>query len=472
MTNLRSSPLRASARILIPLLLLSLGCNTLTRGVIGMATSSATPPPPTTAPLPTPIATAVPPAYIAPQCSQVALATVPAATALAVPTPGLEVNPPLSTTDQLAVLDDLVQTIKDVYLYPDFNGVDWPALAAQTRTRVEGGMETEAFYQEMEVLVLALGDEHSDFQSPAAVAASDAELAGTTDYVGIGLLILPLLEKERLTILSVFPGSPAELGGLLPHDSILRIDGVPSVEGETSHQFLVRGPECSAVVLTVQTPGQERRDVTFVRVRVTSPVPIVSYLVPTSDGSRIGYIFLPTFFDQTIPGQVRQALQDFGPLDGLILDNRMNGGGSSTVVEPILGFFTTGTVGHYVSPNSRRPQEITADPIHNSQEVPLVVLVAEDTVSFAEIFSGVLQDIGRARIVGQTTLGNVETEHGYDQSDGSRVWIAEESFEPLVSGANWEKEGIVPDVEVVADWDTFTSETDPAVAAAVELLGR
>jgi carboxyl-terminal processing protease len=194
--------------------------------------------------------------------------------------------------------------------------------------------------------------------------------------------------------------------------------------------------------------------------------------VPTSDGKRIGYIFLPTFFDQTIPDQVRQALQDFGPLDGLILDNRMNGGGSSTVVEPILGFFTTGTIGHYVSRSARRPQEINPDPIHNSQEVPLVVLVAEDTVSFGEIFSGALQDIGRARIVGQTTLGNVETLHGYDQPDGSRVWIAEESFEPLVSDANWENDGIVPEVEVVADWDTFTFETDPAVAAAVELLAR
>lgn len=466
--------MRSHLRLLAPVLLLSLSCSTLTRALPGGsgATETTVPPTSTTTPSPTPTPTPVPPAYIAPQCTETALATIPAATALAEPTPSLAANPELSTPDQLAVLDDLVQTIEDVYLYPDFNGVDWSSLAAQTRTRIEGGMETEPFYLELETLVEDLGDEHSHFQSPAVVAASDAELAGTTDYVGIGLLIQPLPEKGRLTILSIFPGSPAEFGGLRPHDSILGIDGVPAVEGETSHAFLVRGPECSAVVLTVQTPGQEPRDVTFVRVRVTSPMPIFSRLVSTSDGSRIGYIFLPTFFDETIPGQVRQALEDFGPLDGLILDNRMNGGGSSAVVEPILAFFTTGTVGHYVSRNSRRPQEITANPIHNSQEVPLVVLVGEDTVSFGEIFSGALQDIGRARIVGQTTLGNVETLHGYNQPDGSRVWIAEESFEPLVSDANWERDGILPDVEVVADWDTFTFETDPVVAAAVELLRR
>src|SRR5574341_1252867 len=90
----------------------------------------------------------------------------------------------------------------------------------------------------------------------------------------------------------------------------------------------------------------------------------------------------------------------------------------------------------------------------------------EDTVSFGEIFSGALQDTGRAKIVGQTTLGNVETLHGYTFDDGSRAWIAEERFDPLVSHADWEKDGIKPDVEAYADWDTFTFENDPSLAAA------
>lgn len=275
-----------------------------------------------------------------------------------------------------------------------------------------------------------------------------------------------------MTILSVFPESPAGFGGLQPHDSILAVDGLPIVEGGEAHPHLLRGPECSAVVLTIQSPGQAPREVTFVRAHVTAPLPIHARLVPTTDGSRIGYIFLPTFFDQTITGQVRQALEDFGPLDGLILDNRMNSGGSSTVVEPLLGFFTSGVVGHFVSRQEGRSLEVVAEPIHNSQDVPLVVLVAEDTVSFGEIFSGALHDLGRSLIVGQTTLGNVETLHGYDMPDESRVWIAEERFDPLYSDDDWEALGIVPDVEVIADWDTFTFETDPGIAAALELLGH
>jgi C-terminal processing protease CtpA/Prc len=165
-------------------------------------------------------------------------------------------------------------------------------------------------------------------------------------------------------------------------------------------------------------------------------------------------------------------LNKFGPLDGLILDNRENGGGSSDVLDPVLSYFISGTLGQFVSRTQKRPFMIKADSINNSQTVPLVVLVGEDTVSFGEIFSGILQDEGRAKIVGQTTLGNVETLRGYDFSDGSRVWIAQERFDPAKSHADWEKTGIIPDVQASAAWDTFTFENDPAIKASLELFGH
>jgi len=212
--------------------------------------------------------------------------------------------------------------------------------------------------------------------------------------------------------------------------------------------------------------------VLLVRQRIQSPLLIDARLIPTTDGSRIGYIFIPTFNDQTIPRQMEDALNNFGPMDGLILDNRLNGGGNSDVLEPILAFFASGNLGQFVSRKDSRPLQISADPIQNSQDVPLIVLVSEETVSFGEVFAGVLKDSGRAKIIGQTSLGNVEILSGYDFSDGSQLWIAEETFDPFVSHANWEKTGIVPDVEAHADWDTFLFETDPSVAAALSLLGH
>ena len=452
-------------------LLISLSCNLFSRvGESFSPTSTSTPSAvPTSTPSPIP---PTPVVYIPPDCQGQPVATLVPETTTAKPTPELAANPPITKKEQLHVLDELASKVNEVYLYPDFNGVNWADITAEYRTRVENGLDTEAFYTGLENLIFELGDDHSQFQSPAMVEQSDAELSGSNDFVGIGMVALPLPEKGRVTVLSVFPDSPAEHGGLTQHDSILAVDGIPIVQDGVAHTERVRGPECSAVVLTVQSPGEEPRDITFIRMRISASLPIVARLVPTSDGSRIGYIYLPTFFDETIQGQVKQALEDFGPLDGLILDNRMNGGGSSDVVEPILSYFAEGTLGHFISRKGERPLTVTADPVNNSQTVPLIVLVGEDTISFGEIFSGALQDTSRAKVIGQATLGNVEILDGYTFSDGSRIWVAEERFDPIVSHADWEKTGIIPDVTAHADWDTFTFKTDPAIAAALALWGK
>ena len=444
----------------VVLLLSSLACNTVTR-VFGDPTAT----------LP-PSETALAPAYIPPECQNLPLATIPAATALAQPTPILQANPEITPDLQKKVFEHVVSIVGQVYVYPDFNGHDWKAITASYRTSLEASLSAREFYTQMESMILELGDEHSHFESPVEVAAADAELAGTGEYVGIGVYILPLVEKQRATLISVFPDSPAEHNGLKSHDSILAVDGNPIVADGKERTEIVLGPECSAVVLTVQSPGAAPRQVMLVRQHVQSQRIIEASLLPTSDGSRVAYISLPTFFDESIPGQVADALGGFGSLDGLILDNRLNGGGSSTVVEPILSYFASGTLGEFTSRRESRPLQTDAHPIGNSQSVPLVILVGRDTVSFGEIFSGVLRDAGRAQIVGEPTLGNVEILHGYKLEDGSRLWIAEESFTAARSHENWELSGIVPDVVAYADWDTFTFEHDPSIAAAVKLLGH
>jgi C-terminal peptidase prc len=420
-------------RLFIGLILFfGLACNLTSK--IPVSTPTLVPPAltPTTA-IPTSV-----PVYVPPECVGKPVATLPAATTVAEPTISAGTNPPLSKSEQLSLFEELTGPVPSLYVYPDFSGLDWPATVAKYRAKIEGGLDTETFYIEMQNLIAELGDNHSSYLSPVDVAATNAQLAGRNDYVGIGVEILPMLNKSRLSILLVFPGSSAEHAGLKPHDSLLAVDGIPLVENGITYPERVRGPACSAAVFTIQSPGEAPRDVTVIRAAINTSLPLIARMVPTQDGSRIGYIYLPSFFDETIPGKVKQALQQFGQLDGLILDNRMNSGGSSDVVEPILSYFTDGVVGHFVSRTATRPLQASADPINYSQTVPLVVLVGTDTVSFGEIFSGVLQDIGRAKVVGQTTLGNVEILHGHNLSDGSLLWLAEERFVPLYSQADWD----------------------------------
>ena len=409
--------------------------------------------------------------YMPPACVGKPITKMSRAAMLAQTLSEVKPNPPITQSNQLRVFNALASVIDEFYLYPDFKGLDWPGIEAEFRGKVERGLDTEKFYAEMEQFIRRLGDEHSSFESPVKVTAVKAQLAGQNNFVGVGALFQSLAETKHVTILAVIPDSPADHIGLRQHDIVLEVDGLPLVENEKVYPH-TRGPECSAATLTVKSPGKEPRNITVIRARGTSPMPVYARLIPTADGRRVGYIFLPTFLDFTIPGQVKKALESFGPLDGLVLDNRMNGGGSSQALIPVLGYFTSGTLGHFVSRTTRRPLEIVAAPINNSQEVPLVILVSKNTVSYGEVFAGALRDIGRAKVVGQATAGRVETLHGYTFADGSKAWIATERFDPISSHADWQGRGVRPDVEVHAAWDEFTFEDDPALAVALKLLPR
>ena len=369
----------------------------------------------------------------------------------------------------MTILRELGDIVENNYVYPDYNGHNWTEIASRYQSDIETGLDTQSFYNEMSTMITELGDEHSFFLSPAEVAESEAELRGDVQFVGVGIYGAPDFERRRLVVISTYPNSPAEHAGIQDHDSILFIDNQPITEKFSN---LLRGPQCSAVMLTVQSPGEEPRDVMLLRHSIQGDIPIDARLVTTIDGSKIGYIFIPSFFDETLPEQIKNALNQFGKLDGLILDLRMNGGGSSSVTYPILEFFLNGRLGQFVSRDSARALEIDANEIQNSQTVPLIVMVSKDTVSFGEIFAGVMKDSGRAKIVGETSLGNVEVLHGFDFEDGSQVWLASETFHSAFSNANWEETGIIPDVQAFAAWDTFYFDTDPSIAAAIGVLGH
>ncbi len=391
--------------------------------------------------------------------------TTPAPTATAPPTP-----PDETTARQLRVFTHLWETVRDTYVYPDYNGLDWDDVDQRYRARVETGLEDEAFYEAMREMIEELGDEHSGFYSPEEAADEEEQLKGQLDYVGIGIFVTMPEDKDHAVLLQVFPDSPAKRAGLRSHDRILAIDGVPVVdESGEDNLDLLKGPAGAKVRLMVQTPGRESRELVVTREPIQARLLVEARRMPGTD---IGYLLIPSFWDQTITERVRQALESLlaeGELESLIIDMRINGGGLLTELEGILAIFSEGNMGKFVSRDAERFLIVKADPVGPSQELPLVILVGRETESFGEVFTGVLQESGRAQVVGRTTDGNVETLWQVDLEDGSRAWIARETFRPP-SGANWEESGIIPDVEIPLDWDEFTAETDEQLWAALDLL--
>jgi carboxyl-terminal processing protease len=394
----------------------------------------------------------------------------PAASHRVLPLPAANGHPDDATVQQQGrILVALAKVVQRRYLYPEVldgwaDDAVWPAAA-----RIADGLDDQGFEALLDWVMDQLGDDHSYVESPQDAAEADAAEAGHADFVGIGVWAFSMRDPQTNTIVAVHHGSPAEAAGLRPHDTLVAVDGQPFIDEFGNSRS--RGPAGTSLGLTYDRPGEGVHEQTLVRQRVTSAVPVDHCLVP---GTRIGYIVLPTFFETSVDDRVRDALvalASHGPLDGLVLDDRVNQGGFGEVLDPMLETFTHGRVGAWVDRDGSEPVDVAPNDVAGSQSVPLVVLVGPQSNSFAEIFAGVLQEQGRATLMGTTTRGNVEELYAYDLPDGWRVRLATDSFRPFGGQTgDWDRTGIVPDQVVPSRWDLFTEATDPGLAAAVDFL--
>ncbi len=384
------------------------------------------------------------------------------------PTPTGE--PDVATSvQQLGIIAALDRVLAEEYLYPEVLEGGWVDAREIAFQRVLGGLDDQRFELLLDWLVDELGDDHSFVWSPRDIEERESASQGRSDFVGMGVYSQTIDGTATDTVVAVYPDSGAAEAGLQAHDVLLAVDGEPFIDEAGVGRS--RGPEGTSFRLTYERPGEGVRDVTIVRRRVTGSTPVDACLVR---GTRIGYVLLPTFFDLTIDDQVQEALRLLtadGPLDGLVIDDRINDGGWGDVLDGIDQMFTGGRMGAFVDRDGSRTIRLDPVDIGGSQRVPLVVLIGRDTESFAEVFAGILQSKGRATLVGLPTAGNVEQLHDFDLPHGWRAFLATHAVRPEggTVGA-WERTGVIPEVVVPSRWHLFSEATDPGLAAAIDLL--
>ena len=133
-----------------------------------------------------------------------------------------------------------------------------------------------------------------------------------------------------------------------------------------------------------------------------------------ADGSarKLGVIELPSFYADFSGGDgrsttrdVRKIIDDFNSkgVDGLVLDLRMNGGGSLPEAIDLTGLFIDlGPVVQVKDPLGRI-EELSDEAAGMAWKKPLIVLTSKFSASASEILAGAIQDYGRGIVVGDTT---------------------------------------------------------------------
>lgn len=266
----------------------------------------------------------------------------------------------------------------------------------------------------------AAGAYLSPEQFPEAQERLAESLRGS--YLGIGARVVA---REGRILLFPFDDSPAEKAGIEQGDVLLAVNGSP-VDGATPAEVgeRVKGPEGSKARLRLERAGEPaplELDVFRGNVELDT---VASQLVPGG----IGYLRIFRFRENT-GRQVFDALEQLNRFDllALILDLRLNSGGSAeAAAAAAANFLTPGAPFRHVDDGSGARIEHAIPETENRlplDDLPMAVLVDEQTVGEAEALAAALQQSGRATLLGVATYGDG---HEYDfvtLSDGSALYV-------------------------------------------------
>ena len=291
-------------------------------------------------------------------------------------------------------------------------------------------------------------------------------------YSGIGISITQNTEGGILVV-DCYEGGPADQAGLKGEDVITAVDGTDVTDKTPSEvSEMIRSKEDGECVLTVYRQGES--DPLEISVALSNvELPTVFYEM--LDDS-VGYLRISEFTMVT-PTQFENAYQDLQAkgMEKLVVDLRNNPGGVlSSVCDVLRQILPEGLI-VYTEDKYGSRQEYKCDgdtPI----QIPLAVLVNENSASASEIFAGAVQDYELGTIVGTTTYGKGIVQSIRQLSDGSAVKLTTAKyFTP--NGNNIHKVGITPDVEVKLDnsllnKDEISHEEDNQLQAAIQAVSR
>ncbi len=390
--------------------------------------------------------------------------------------------------------------VRDTHFDKTFNGVNWESVRAELRPRAAAARSTTELRAVLRDMLGRLGQSHFAILPATADASTDA--ASGTAEPGFDVR----LTTEGLLVTSVEPAGSAAAAGVRPgwrvkaiaqtaEEDLLRKlpqdadDRLRRLEAWRAAQVRLRGPSGSGVVVAFEDAADkpieltlERRAAAGERVTVgslpTMFVRVNARRERTPAGAAAGVIAFNVWM-AAVDAQFQKAMDDLRGSDGIVIDLRGNPGG--------LAFMLTGVSGHFLSERvllgvmKTRDSELkfVANPrLVNARGErvphyagPVAILVDGLSGSASECFTGGMQSIKRARVFGDTTMGQALPAL-FDKLPNGDVLIHAYGDFVTADGTRLEGRGVVPDEMVPAGRRELLAGRDPALEAALAWIDR
>lgn len=343
-------------------------------------------------------------------------------------------------------------------------------------------MLMENYYQELDEETLVLGairgmtqsieDPYTFYYTPDELTASNETSEG--NYHGIGILV-QRNDEGFIEVLRVYEGSSAKESGLRVGDMIVAVDGyeIDGVDEKSYNEAIskIRGEDGTQVELTVR---REYREWNVLVLRSNVNINYASYQMLDNG---IGYVSI-TQFTGDASDRFLEALDYFKGQNakGMIIDVRSNPGGLLTEVMEIADAILPEGVVVYTQDREGRREDYFSD--EKYYDIPLAVLVNENSASASEVLAGAVKAFERGIVVGTNTYGKgiVQTLTTFDE-DGAGVQMTTSSYYSG-DGKSIHGVGVEPDIPVALDGEyTFEApdlasdnQLNAALAALNEMI--
>ena len=268
-------------------------------------------------------------------------------------------------------------------------------------------------------MIASLGDQWSYYMTAEDYEAY--QLHTQNSYRGIGVTIRAA--ENGFLIVDVPRGTPAYEAGLLPGETIVSVAGETTAGMETAElqEKIASFGDGEFTLGIVGTDGTER-SVSISAAAVYSS-PVSSRML---DGD-IGYIELSNFSAgcaQDAIAAIEQLVSDGAK--ALVFDVRYNGGGYVSEMTDLLDYLLP--EGVIFTSISRDGDEETVTSDADCVDLPMAVLINDNSYSAAELFAAQLHEYGWAQTVGESTTGKGRSQVTYTLYDGSAVHISHEAY--------------------------------------------